>query len=125
MDCFSQQQKKSHILLFFFFFLKQNFRVIQAQMLAWLRKPEKFVHESATDVQQTVIGEGALWWRWTKFIRQNPPGCCSAAYCTLVAIGGVTLFRGRARCNSASENFHSFIVFHKYPYHNLEIAQQK
>lgn len=57
-------------------------------MLARLRKPEKFGHES--DLQQTVIGEGALWWRWTKFIRQNPPGFCSSAYCTLVVIDCIT-----------------------------------
>lgn len=114
----------SYFALFLLFF-KQKFSVIQAQMLAWLRKPVKFGHESATDLQQTVTGEGALWWRWTKFIRQNPPGFCSSAYCTLVVIDGITLLRGRARCNSASENFHSFIIFHKYPCHNLEIAQQK
>lgn len=57
MDCFLQQQKKSHILLLFFFFVfKQNFSVIQAPMAAWLRKPDKFGHECATDLQDCHRG---------------------------------------------------------------------
>lgn len=50
----------------------------------------------APPICNIVIGEGALWWRWTTFIRQNPPGFCSSAYCTLVVIDGITPSRGRA-----------------------------